>query len=95
MIPSNEGCCGYRAVFFRELSDSTGHGWNVPIVSIVIFDASTSGEALEKAFRQFESRWTCGKWSDVASLVEIEEIGADPSAAERPVAAKRIIRAHH
>ena len=76
---SHNGCLGYRTVFYRELPDSTGHCWNVPIWSTTILDACTHEEALEKALHQFEEKFSCRKWSDTATLVEIDEALVDGS----------------
>ena len=82
---------GYRTTFYRELPDSTGHCWNVPIWSINIADSHSHEEALEKAMRQFEREFSCRKWSDTATLVEIEEALSLDDTADHPPKTKRII----
>lgn len=90
-MPSHAHRMGYRTTFYRELPDSSGHCWNVPIWSINIADTDSHEEALEKALREFEHKFGCRKWSDTATLVEIEEALSSNAAADNPPKTKRII----
>lgn len=82
---------GYHSVFYRELPDSSGHCWNVPIWSVTITDTGSHEEALEKALRAFEEKFSCQCWSDEATLVEIDEAVSAPDAPQNLPRTKRIL----
>ena len=64
-----------EVVFYRQLSDSTGHIHNVQLTRVAVARGRSRSEAVQAAIEQFEKEYSATNWSLVADGYDIHPVG--------------------
>ena len=66
----------YRVTFFKQLTNSDGHPFKCPQLTVEVSCSDGAGAALEAAQREYERRTHLRDWrlhADTAEIVAVEE----------------------
>jgi CBS domain-containing protein len=73
----------FEVVFYKRLSDSTGHIHNVELTRVTVARRCSKAEAVQAAIKEFEQERNAVRWDLVADSYDVLERASKPPLVER------------